>query len=225
MLLTALLHPHRQPGSPPACVVASPCSYGPNALTPPKKPGFFAKLWAQLNNVLIFILLAAAVVVAGLQEWCVPRMRVSHRTSPHSMLAARPADFCRLAATAAGRCCHCWCCCHCCCFSCCRIEFGLIIGVVTVNVMIGLMQEGKAEKAAEAIKAMLSSSGQQQHSNRQKESRRQQQHPLSWLRHLCGTGPGTALVLKPSAAGTQAHSSGSTAANSAQQFIASQRAC
>lgn len=42
--------------------------FGPNALTPPKKPGFFAKLWAQLNNVLIFILLAAAVVVAGLQE-------------------------------------------------------------------------------------------------------------------------------------------------------------
>ncbi len=83
-------------------------SYGPNALTPPKKPGFWAKLWAQLNNVLIFILLAAAVVVAGLQEW---------------------------------------------------IEFGLILGVVTVNVMIGMVQEGKAEKAAEAIKAMLSSSG------------------------------------------------------------------
>jgi hypothetical protein len=41
--------------------------YGPNALTPPKKAGFFAKLWSQLNNVLIFILLAAAVVVAGLQ--------------------------------------------------------------------------------------------------------------------------------------------------------------
>lgn len=82
--------------------------YGPNALTPPKKPGFFAKLWAQLNNVLIFILLAAAVVVAGLQEW---------------------------------------------------IEFGLILGVVTLNVMIGLVQEGKAEKAADAIKAMLSSSG------------------------------------------------------------------
>lgn len=84
------------------------CSYGPNALTPPKKPGFFAKLWAQLNNVLIFILLAAAVVVAGLKEW---------------------------------------------------IEFGLILGVVTLNVMIGMIQEGKAEKAAEAIKAMLSSSG------------------------------------------------------------------
>ena len=85
-----------------------PRRYGPNALTPPKKPGFFAKLWAQLNNVLIFILLAAAVVVAALKDW---------------------------------------------------IETGLIIGVVTVNVIIGMVQEGKAEKAAEAIKAMLSSTG------------------------------------------------------------------
>ncbi|KIY95681.1 ATPase, P-type (transporting), HAD superfamily, subfamily IC [Monoraphidium neglectum] len=80
--------------------------FGPNALTPPKKPSFLAKLWGQLNNVLIFILLAAAVVVAGLREW---------------------------------------------------IETGLIIGVVVINVIIGLAQEGKAEKAAEAIKAMLSS--------------------------------------------------------------------
>lgn len=64
--------------------------------------------WLQLNNVLIFILLAAAVVVAGLQEW---------------------------------------------------IEFGLILAVVTINVLIGMVQEGKAEKAAEAIKAMLSASG------------------------------------------------------------------
>lgn len=95
-------------------VVACPCSYGPNALTPPKKPSFFAKLWAQLNNVLIFILLAAAVVVAGLQEW---------------------------------------------------IEFGLILGVVTLNVLIGMVQEGKAEKAADAIKAMLSSSGERENPN------------------------------------------------------------
>ncbi|KAI8475580.1 MAG: calcium transporting ATPase [Monoraphidium minutum] len=34
---------------------------------------------------------------------------------------------------------------------------GLILGVITINVIIGLAQEGKAEKAAEAIKAMLSS--------------------------------------------------------------------
>ena len=36
-------------------------------------------------------------------------------------------------------------------------EFGLIIGVIVINVLIGLIQEGKAEKAADAIKAMLSS--------------------------------------------------------------------
>ena len=36
---------------------------------------------------------------------------------------------------------------------------GLIFGVVAINVIIGLAQEGKAEKAAEAIKAMLSSTG------------------------------------------------------------------
>eukprot|EP00775_Hariotina_reticulata_P008890 gene8890-9068_t len=81
--------------------------YGPNALTPPKKAGLFKKLWDQLNNVLIFILVAAAIVTAGLQEW---------------------------------------------------IETGLIFGVIAVNVLIGLIQEGKAEKAAEAIKAMLSAS-------------------------------------------------------------------
>eukprot|EP00879_Flechtneria_rotunda_P004077 GHRR01004322.1.p1 GENE.GHRR01004322.1~~GHRR01004322.1.p1 ORF type:complete len:859 (+),score=261.06 GHRR01004322.1:236-2812(+) len=80
--------------------------YGLNALTPPKKPGFFAKLWGQINNVLVWILIAAAIVTAGLQEW---------------------------------------------------IETGLIIGVVIVNMLIGMIQEGKAEKAAEAIKAMLSS--------------------------------------------------------------------
>lgn len=35
-------------------------------------------------------------------------------------------------------------------------EFGLIVGVIAINVTIGFIQEGKAEKAAEAIKAMLS---------------------------------------------------------------------
>ena len=37
--------------------------YGRNALTPPKKPDFFAKLWAQVNNVLIWIL----IVVRGIE--------------------------------------------------------------------------------------------------------------------------------------------------------------
>ncbi|KAF8062005.1 calcium-transporting ATPase 1 [Scenedesmus sp. PABB004] len=35
-------------------------------------------------------------------------------------------------------------------------DMGLILGVVVINVSIGLFQEGKAEKAADAIKAMLS---------------------------------------------------------------------
>ena len=33
---------------------------------------------------------------------------------------------------------------------------GLILGVVVINIAIGLAQEGKAERAADAIKAMLS---------------------------------------------------------------------
>jgi magnesium-transporting ATPase (P-type) len=36
-------------------------------------------------------------------------------------------------------------------------DVGLIIGVIVINVTIGLVQEGKAEKAAHAIKAMLTS--------------------------------------------------------------------
>ena len=82
--------------------------YGRNALTPPRKPGFLAKLWGQLNNVLIWVLLAACAVTAGLQEW---------------------------------------------------IETCLILAVVSINVAIGLLQEGRAEKAADAIKDMLAPTG------------------------------------------------------------------
>ncbi|KAJ3413027.1 hypothetical protein HDV05_008618 [Chytridiales sp. JEL 0842] len=81
--------------------------YGRNVLTPAKKTTFWKKLWDQLNNVLVFILIVAAIVTGALREWA---------------------------------------------------ECGLIVGVVVINVAIGLVQEGKAEKAAEAIKAMLSSS-------------------------------------------------------------------
>lgn len=79
--------------------------YGPNRLTPGHKPGFFRRLWNQLNNVLIFILLAAAAVTGGLQEWP---------------------------------------------------EVGLILASIVINVAVGMFQEGKAEKAAEAIRSMLS---------------------------------------------------------------------
>ena len=87
-----------------AQVAASRAKYGPNRMTVAAKAGFFAKLWDQINSSLIWILLGAAVVSAGLQQW---------------------------------------------------VDLGLIVAVIVLNVAIGMAQEGKAEKAAEAIKAML----------------------------------------------------------------------
>lgn len=43
--------------------------FGPNRLTPADKPGFLARLWGQINNILIYILLAAAIVEGALQSW------------------------------------------------------------------------------------------------------------------------------------------------------------
>jgi magnesium-transporting ATPase (P-type) len=79
--------------------------YGRNELTPPKKIGFAMRLFNQINNILIYILIVAAIVSGALREWP---------------------------------------------------EVGLIIGVVILNVIIGMIQEGKAEKATDAIKNMLS---------------------------------------------------------------------
>jgi len=44
-------------------------AYGLNELPPPKKTFFYLKLWAQLNNILIFILIGAAIVVGILEEF------------------------------------------------------------------------------------------------------------------------------------------------------------
>lgn len=63
------------------------------------------RLFLQINNILIYILLVAAIVSGALSEWA---------------------------------------------------EVGLIVGVVVLNVTIGMIQEGKAEKATDAIKSMLS---------------------------------------------------------------------
>ncbi|EKX34242.1 hypothetical protein GUITHDRAFT_80735 [Guillardia theta CCMP2712] len=79
--------------------------YGKNEMTPPPKIGFLMKLFLQINNILIYILIAAAIVSGVLKEYA---------------------------------------------------EVALIVGVVVLNVTIGMIQEGKAEKAAEAIKGMLS---------------------------------------------------------------------
>ena len=80
--------------------------YGLNSITETVKAGFFAKLWEQINNVLIWILVASAIISAALQVWA---------------------------------------------------DLALILAVIILNVAIGMAQEAKAEKASQAIKAMLSS--------------------------------------------------------------------
>ncbi|MBM4182562.1 MAG: HAD-IC family P-type ATPase, partial [Betaproteobacteria bacterium] len=79
--------------------------HGRNLLPPPKRRGPLLRFLLQFHNVLIYVLLAAAVVTAVLGHW---------------------------------------------------VDSGVILGVVVINALIGFIQEGKAEAALEAIRAMLS---------------------------------------------------------------------
>ena len=79
--------------------------YGPNKMTQGAKRTLLGRIWDQINNILIWILIISAIIEAIFQSWA---------------------------------------------------DLILIVAVIVINVMIGLIQEGKAEKAAEAIKAMLS---------------------------------------------------------------------
>ncbi len=79
--------------------------YGPNRLRPPKKQGPLVRFLYQFHNVLIYVLLIAAVVTTVLAHW---------------------------------------------------VDTGVILGVVVINALIGFMQEGKAERALDAIRNMLS---------------------------------------------------------------------
>ena len=79
--------------------------YGPNRLTPPRRRGPLLRFLLQFHNVLIYVLLAAAMVTALLAHW---------------------------------------------------VDTAVIVGVVVINAAIGFIQEGKAEKAMEAIRRMLS---------------------------------------------------------------------
>ncbi len=80
---------------------------GPNRLPEPKARGPLIRLLAQFHNLLIYVLLVAALVTLILHHW---------------------------------------------------IDSGVILGVVVVNAVIGFFQEGKAEDALKAIRAMLSPS-------------------------------------------------------------------
>ena len=79
--------------------------YGANRLQPPQQKNAILRFLQQFHNVLIYILLAAAVMTAFLAHW---------------------------------------------------VDSAVIIGVVLINALIGFIQEGKAEKALNAIRHMLS---------------------------------------------------------------------
>eukprot|EP00894_Picocystis_sp_ML_P000034 jgi/Pico_ML_1/50551/g1739.t1 len=80
-------------------------THGYNRLKPQKGRTLLQKIWEQLNNILIYVLVIAGIVSGVFEEWA---------------------------------------------------EMGLIFVVVT-NCTIGVIQEGKAEKAANSLQAMLSS--------------------------------------------------------------------
>ncbi|EEC43755.1 predicted protein [Phaeodactylum tricornutum CCAP 1055/1] len=90
--------------------------YGPNQLTEKEKVTLLQRIWKQVNNVLVGILVFVAVV----------SLAKGISTSGED----RVTNF---------------------------IEVGLITFVITLNTTIGIYQEGSAEKAAEALKNMLSS--------------------------------------------------------------------
>ena len=79
--------------------------YGSNRLPEGKKRGPFVRFLAQLNNILVYVLLGAGFVKLMLGLW---------------------------------------------------LDAGIIFGVVILNALLGFIQEGKAEKALDSIRNMLS---------------------------------------------------------------------
>ncbi len=79
--------------------------FGPNRLRPPEQAGVVRRFLRHFHNILIYILLVAALGTALLGHW---------------------------------------------------VDTGVILAVVLINTLIGFIQEGRAEKALDAIRQMLS---------------------------------------------------------------------
>jgi P-type Ca2+ transporter type 2C len=79
--------------------------YGKNELPKARKQSWFKRLLMQFNNVLIYVLIAAAIITGLMEHW---------------------------------------------------VDTGVILAVVIINALIGFIQEGKAERALEGIREMLS---------------------------------------------------------------------
>jgi magnesium-transporting ATPase (P-type) len=104
---------HRSKGLTTEQAAARLEKYGRNMLSGKKKKTLLEKIWEQVANVLVGILLFVAAI---------------------SMVRVFTDD-----PVTNG------------------IQVGIIVGVIVINTTIGIIQEGSAEKAAEALKAMLSS--------------------------------------------------------------------
>ncbi len=78
--------------------------HGPNRLPEPRRRGLLLRFLLQFHNVLIYLLLASAVITAMLGHW---------------------------------------------------VDTSVILAVVMINALVGLVQEGKAERALQAIRQML----------------------------------------------------------------------
>ena len=79
--------------------------YGANRLAAPKRRSALLRLLMQFHNILLYVMLGAAVITAFLGHW---------------------------------------------------IDTGVLFAAVVINAIIGFLQEGKAEAALDAIRAMLS---------------------------------------------------------------------
>ena len=80
--------------------------YGPNRLAPPARRGPLRRLLAQFHNVLLYVMMGAALITAILGHW---------------------------------------------------VDTGVLMAAVVINAIIGFIQEGKAENALDAIRALLPS--------------------------------------------------------------------
>jgi len=92
--------------------------YGENKLTEKEKETLLQKIWNQVNNVLVLILVIVAVI-SLISAFVIPNEVNPRYTN--------------------------W------------IQIAIILGVIIINTIIGIYQEGDAEAKAEALKNMLSS--------------------------------------------------------------------
>ncbi len=79
--------------------------YGKNQLAPPLRRGPLLRFALQFHNILLYVMMGAAVITALLGHW---------------------------------------------------VDTGVLLAAVVINAIIGFIQEGKAESALDAIRAMLS---------------------------------------------------------------------